>query len=103
MGISRYNSEGYFDPVPQMAVAAIEKEEKEELHKWRPLVLTRGVMAKQIIRDTAIQKIPSTVLFLNNFILRFLLIICSYLCIFLAVLAHHGCHSCDNCQHTGYY
>ena len=38
MGISRYNSEGYFDPVPQMAVAAIEKEAKEELHKWRPLV-----------------------------------------------------------------
>ena len=38
MGISRYNSEGYFDPVPQMAVSAIEKEEKKELHKWRPLV-----------------------------------------------------------------
>jgi hypothetical protein len=38
MGISRYNSEGYFDPVPQMAVAEIEKEEKKELHKWRPLV-----------------------------------------------------------------
>ena len=34
MGISKYNSEGYYDPVPQMAVNEIEK----ELHKWRPLV-----------------------------------------------------------------
>ena len=34
MGISKYNSEGYYDPVPQMAVNEIEN----ELHKWRPLV-----------------------------------------------------------------
>lgn len=34
MGISKYNSEGYYDPVPQMAVNEIEK----EFHKWRPLV-----------------------------------------------------------------
>ena len=34
MGISKYNAEGYYDPVPQMAVNEIEK----ELHKWRPLV-----------------------------------------------------------------
>lgn len=34
MGISKYNSEGYYDPTPQMAVAEIDK----ELHKWRPLV-----------------------------------------------------------------
>ena len=34
MGISKYNSEGYYDPTPQMAVAEIDK----ELHKYRPLV-----------------------------------------------------------------
>ena len=34
MGISKYNSEGYYDPTPQMAMAEIDK----ELHKYRPLV-----------------------------------------------------------------
>lgn len=34
MGISKYNSEGYPDPVPNEAVANIEKEAR----KWRPLV-----------------------------------------------------------------
>lgn len=34
MGISKYNSEGYYDPTPQMAVAEIDK----EIHKYRPLV-----------------------------------------------------------------
>ena len=38
MGIGRYNSEGYKDLVPQMAIAEIEKAERKELHKWRPLV-----------------------------------------------------------------
>lgn len=38
MGIGRYNSEGYKDLVPQMAIAKIEKEERKKLHKWRPLV-----------------------------------------------------------------
>ena len=34
MGISKYNSEGYYDPVPHEAVSNIEKEQR----KWRPLV-----------------------------------------------------------------
>ena len=34
MGISKYNSEGYYDPVPHEAVYNIEKEQR----KWRPLV-----------------------------------------------------------------
>lgn len=38
MGIGRYNSEGYKDLVPQMAIAKIEKEERKKLYKWRPLV-----------------------------------------------------------------
>ena len=33
MGIGRYNSEGYKDLVPQMAIAEIEKAERKELHK----------------------------------------------------------------------
>lgn len=32
MGIGRYNSEGYKDLVPQMAIAEIEKAERKELH-----------------------------------------------------------------------
>ena len=31
MGIGRYNSEGYKDLVPQMAIAEIEKAERKEL------------------------------------------------------------------------
>ena len=38
MGISKYNNEGYKDLVPQRAIAEIEKAERKELHKWRPLV-----------------------------------------------------------------
>lgn len=34
MGVSRFNSEGYHDPVPHEAIAGIEKTMK----KWRPLV-----------------------------------------------------------------
>ncbi|MDY3893294.1 MAG: DUF4406 domain-containing protein [Candidatus Cryptobacteroides sp.] len=34
MGISKFNSEGYYDPTPHLAVANIDKETK----KWRPLV-----------------------------------------------------------------
>lgn len=34
MGVSKYNSEGYYDPTPQMAVSNIEREQR----KWRPLV-----------------------------------------------------------------
>jgi hypothetical protein len=50
MEISRYNSEGYFDPVPQMTVAAIEKEEKKELHKCRPLVYICSPFSGNIYR-----------------------------------------------------
>ena len=38
MGIGRYNSEGYYDPVPHLAMAAADREKRQELHKWRPLV-----------------------------------------------------------------
>ena len=34
MGISKFNSEGYYDPVPHEAVFNIER----EMRKWRPLV-----------------------------------------------------------------
>ena len=34
MGVSRFNSEGYLDPVPHEAIASAEKAMK----KWRPLV-----------------------------------------------------------------
>ena len=34
MGISKFNSEGYYDPVPHEAVANIEKEQRV----WKPLI-----------------------------------------------------------------
>ena len=48
MGISKYNAEGYYDPVPQMAVNEIEK----ELHKWRPLVYICSPFSGDIERNT---------------------------------------------------
>lgn len=48
MGISRFNSEGYFDPVPHEAVTNIEREQ----HKRRPLVYVCSPYAGNVDGNT---------------------------------------------------
>ena len=48
MGISKYNSEGYYDPVPHEALSNIEKEQR----KWRPLVYVCSAFAGDVDRNT---------------------------------------------------
>ena len=48
MEIDRFNSEGYFDPVPHEAVSRIEKEQR----KWRPLVYICSPYAGDIDGNT---------------------------------------------------
>ena len=49
MGISRFNSEGYYDPVPHDALSSIEKEQR----KWKPLVYVASPFAGDEARNTA--------------------------------------------------
>lgn len=48
MGISKYNREGYYDPVPHDAIASIDK----EAHPWRPLVYICSPYAGDIQANT---------------------------------------------------
>ncbi len=48
MGIDRFNSEGYSDPVPYEAISRIEKEQR----KWRPLVYICSPYAGDIDGNT---------------------------------------------------
>ena len=48
MGISKYNREGYYDPVPYDAIASIDK----EAHPWRPLVYICSPYAGDIQTNT---------------------------------------------------
>ena len=48
MGISRFNSEGYYDPTAHEAVCNIEKEAR----KWRPLVYICSPYSGDVARNT---------------------------------------------------
>ena len=48
MGISRFNSEGYYDPTAHEAVCNIEKEAR----KWRPLVYICSPYSGDVDRNT---------------------------------------------------
>ena len=48
MGVSRFNSEGYYDPTPHEAVSNIDKEAK----KWRPLVYVCSPYAGDVRNNT---------------------------------------------------
>ena len=48
MGISRYNSEGYYDPTPHKALSNIEKESRV----WKSLVYVASPFAGDIARNT---------------------------------------------------
>lgn len=48
MGIDRFNSEGYSDPVPYEAISHIEREQR----KWRPLVYICSPYAGDISGNT---------------------------------------------------
>ena len=48
MGVSKYNREGYYDPVPYDAIASIDK----EAHPWRPLVYICSPYAGDIQTNT---------------------------------------------------
>jgi len=48
VGISKFNSEGYFDPVPHEAVFNIEREQR----KWRPLVYVCSAYSGEIEANT---------------------------------------------------
>ena len=48
MGISRLNSEGYYDPVPHEALSNIEKEERP----WKPLVYVASPFAGDEAQNT---------------------------------------------------
>lgn len=48
MGISRFNSEGYYDPVPHEALSNIEKEERP----WKPLVYVASPFAGDEAQNT---------------------------------------------------
>ena len=48
MGVSKYNREGYYDPVPHDAIASINK----EAHPWRPLVYICSPYAGDIQDNT---------------------------------------------------
>lgn len=48
MGVSRYNSEGYPDPVPYEVFSAMEREQR----KWKPLVYVASPFAGDITQNT---------------------------------------------------
>lgn len=48
MGISRFNGEGYHDPVPHKAVANMEREQ----HVWKPVVYVASPYAGDIAANT---------------------------------------------------
>lgn len=48
MGISKFNSEGYYDPTAHEAVSNIEKEQK----KWRPLVYICSPYSGEVEENT---------------------------------------------------
>ena len=48
MGVSRFNSEGYYDPVPHEALSNIEKETRA----WKPLVYVASPFAGDEARNT---------------------------------------------------
>lgn len=48
MGVSRYNGEGYPDPVPYEVLSIIEREQR----KWKPLVYVASPFAGDIVRNT---------------------------------------------------
>lgn len=48
MGISKYNHEGYYDPVPCEALSSIDK----EAHPWRPLVYICSAYSGNIQTNT---------------------------------------------------
>lgn len=49
MGVSRFNSEGYFDPTPHDALSNIEK---EQWRVWKPLVYVASPFAGDEARNT---------------------------------------------------
>ena len=48
MGVSKFNSEGYYDPVPYEAISNIEKESRV----WKPLVYVASPFAGDEARNT---------------------------------------------------
>lgn len=48
MGVSRFNSEGYFDPTPHDAISLLKKEQR----KWKPLVYVASPFAGDEERNT---------------------------------------------------
>ncbi len=48
MGVSRFNSEGYYDPTPHEVLSNIEKESRV----WKPLVYVASPFAGDIARNT---------------------------------------------------
>ena len=48
MGVSRFNSEGYYDPVPHEVLSNIEKETRA----WKPLVYVASPFAGDEARNT---------------------------------------------------
>ncbi len=49
MGVSKYNSEGYHDPVPAAAVNHMEKEQR----KWRPLIYVCSPYSGDVTKNVA--------------------------------------------------
>jgi len=48
VGVSRFNSEGYYDPMPHESLSTIEREQR----KWKPLVYVASPFAGDIARNT---------------------------------------------------
>jgi len=48
VGVSRFNSEGYYDPTPHEALSNLEKESRV----WKPLVYVASPFAGDIARNT---------------------------------------------------
>lgn len=48
MGLSKYNSHGYYDPTPYQASVNMDR----ELHKWRPLVYICSPYAGEVEENT---------------------------------------------------
>jgi hypothetical protein len=49
VGVSRFNSEGYYDPTPHEALSNIEKEARP----WKPLVYVASPFAGDVARNTS--------------------------------------------------
>lgn len=59
MGISRYNSEGYYDPTTYEALTKVEKEEKAARRVYRPLVYICSPYAGEVEQNVNMARVYS--------------------------------------------